>query len=177
MDYTPSSTITARDLGARPDHNGNAEWTAGGLRRVVDGLDGAPVVINLDKHTGYTAIGVVLVQVRDGGPGTSAQVLVRYTEGGQTWETWHLVFMLGETIVPLTRGDDGLAHKWTIRRALSDERSAAIAQVRADNPGSADWWGKWEATPLVHGMSVTYTPSTGNPAFADRWGEFRHWTV
>lgn len=41
-----------------------SEWNAGPMRHVIDALNGTPVVIVMDKRTGFTLVGAVLVDVR-----------------------------------------------------------------------------------------------------------------
>jgi hypothetical protein len=41
-----------------------SEWNAGPMRHVIEALGGTPVVIVMDKRTGFTLVGAVLVDVR-----------------------------------------------------------------------------------------------------------------
>lgn len=41
-----------------------SEWNAGPMRHVIEALAGTPVVIVMDKRTGFTLVGAVLVDVR-----------------------------------------------------------------------------------------------------------------
>lgn len=160
--------ITARDfIGKRV--NGKAEWTAGMLRHVIAALAGSPVVVTTDAQTGHSLVNAKLVGVR---PGWDYPVLTieMPQSDGETYTTTPLIFKLGETITPLDpTASAGPGAKWAALDTYRKEGAAAMAYVQAQRPESRKWWGVWKMTPGLRNVAVTYTPSKGNPAFADQW--------
>lgn len=149
--------------------NGRAEWTAGMLRHVVAALAGRPVAITTEAQTGHTLLNATLVDVRSGWDYPVLTIEMPLSDG-ETYRTTPLIFKLGETIVPLdppaSAGPDA---KWTALNTYRNEKSAALEYVKAQRPEASEWWGVWKMTPGLRNVVVTYTPSKGNPAFADRW--------
>lgn len=133
-------------------------WNTGMLRHVVNALHGTPVIVTVGGGS-FTHINATLSLHTDGDlivttPGPALPV--HYSPG-----------QIGETIIPLL---DAEAHGRAIQ-TYTEECSAAIEYVRSNlKDGEAGSWGHWEATPLHHGVAVTYIPHTTNPAFEDQWG-------
>lgn len=172
---TSTTALTSRDFGNAKDFH--VEWTAGALRHVIKALDGVPVALVVSFQTGHTVMGVVLVGLRTSFHGDHPELIVRYPEGH---ETAHLVFTLGETIIPLAQTEKhyrGGGPKWEALKTYAEEKSAAVLRAQREHgetEGRA--WGVWCAKPALHHVYVEYTPSTGNPHFADKWGKRGFWT-
>lgn len=173
---TPTTTaISSRDFGNAKDYR--VEWTAGALRHVIKALDGAPVALTVDGQTGHTVMNVVLVSLRTSFYGDHAELIVRYPAGH---ETAHLVFKLGEVIIPLAETEkhrNTSGPKWQALKTYDEEKAAAVARAQREHgetEGRA--WGVWAAKPALRYVYVEYTPSTGNPHFADKWGKRGFWT-
>lgn len=146
-------------------------WTAGKMRHLVDALQDAPVLVVVDRRTGYALLGARLTYC---GPARPGRVNVECTlEDGTTQVTAYFLADIGDTIVPLSEDTlrPGGGPRWRALRAYQDEVSAAIASARrlhGESAGRA--WGAWTGICGEVGVSVRYQPHTGNPAFADRWG-------
>ena len=149
------------------------EWTAGKLRHVIAALEGTPVIITTDRQTGHTLVNVTLVGIRESFSGQTQLGIHSEFSDGTSSTIWHLAFMLGDTIVPLTNGNA----KWAAKDTFRDERSFAVELAQAEHgeiEGRA--WGKWSACPGRYGVSVRYEPHTDNPHFANKQGERGWWT-
>jgi hypothetical protein len=160
--------ITARDF-IDNRVNGKAEWTAGMLRHVIAALAGSPVVITTDAQTGHSLVNAKLVGIRSGWDYPVLTIEVPMSDG-EIYTTTPLIFKLGETITPLDPpASAGLGAKWAALNTYRNEKSAALEYVKTLRPEAAEWWGSWKMKPGLYNVAVTYTPSKGNPAFADRW--------
>lgn len=148
-------------------------WTAGKLRHLVAALDGAPVAVVTDNRTGHAPINVRLtgvVAMRGGGRGLTYEFVDARFGVGVAWDS-----QVG-VVLPLTA--EGANAKWRAVESVRRERSAAIQRAQAEH-GDAEGraWGRWTAEPVgLDEVAVRYEPSTGNPAFADQWGERGSWT-
>lgn len=163
------------------DPNRNT-WQAGQIRHImnaINAVEGATTMI--ETATGlmqtYTIVGVI-----EGGCGRFARATLRHTwvENGieKHQDTRFPLFDIGAIIVTTpTFMDDPRS---AAIRSHADEASQLILQAQADH-GEKEGrsCGKWDATPGAYDRTgwVTYTPHTGNPAFADRWGTRWYGTV
>jgi hypothetical protein len=168
MPTTTTCAVKASDFSHRTTDPQRTEWTAGKLRHLIAALDGAPVIVTVDRQTGHTLVGVELVGLR----ASFMSIRSQYADNSGD-VVWHLAFSLGDTIIPLV---DNQA-KWNALRSYGDEQSAAIQRAQAEH-GEPEGrsWGEWDATLGHHHVNVTYAPHTTNPAFAGRWGERGSWT-
>ncbi|AXQ65184.1 hypothetical protein SEA_SCHMIDT_64 [Gordonia phage Schmidt] len=156
------------------------EWTGGAMRHLIAALDGAKVLLTTDKQTGHTEL-VSLVGLRES-TGGHWQVVTRMEfEDGQTRDTAHLLFKLGETIMVMP--GEGRNAKWDALKSHMAEGSTAIAAVREMEPGqlNADGFyidpksGKacnWETMPTARGVLVkAYLPDyqTGRKDTVQFW--------
>lgn len=157
----PVNFINKRDM---------KEWNVGMLRHLVHALNGSPVAITVDGQTGHTLVGAKLIGVTGGRGGYNYPHLIVEHDGVRTI---FLIFKLGETIIPLESRDA----KWTAIKTYSAERTHALSIVQSRHPESVNWWGVWDMKPDLYTTSVSYVPSTGNPAFADRWHEREHFII
>lgn len=98
MEITPvqavARSISTRDFHLRMNEPGVDEWTAEKLEHVITALNGAPVVITLDKLTSFTVIGatITLNDARD-------QLLVTMEHDPEP--TSYSFFTLGSVITPI----------------------------------------------------------------------------
>jgi len=151
----------------KPTDFGTDRWTVGTLTHLIAALAGSKVIIEIDSGTGHAVTGV-LVETYYGGPTRGQRVVVKTEHRGTAYN----LLTVGN-IVAL----DNDRAKWAAMDTLRKANSAAITTAQALH-GDTHQWGKWEATPLDGGDTlVTYTPLTGNPAFADRWGTRDSWTI
>jgi hypothetical protein len=163
MHTTLSTAIKASDFSGKTTDAQRTIWTVGKMRHLIAALDGAEVIVTTDARTGHTVIGAQLVSLRKT-PGFGSYDVLVVTEHNRTWFS---LSSIGETIIPLDASGKGA--KWAALDLYREERSAAIQAAQAANPSCA--WGEWSAEPGHDWIDVAYEPSTGNPAFADKWGE------
>jgi hypothetical protein len=172
MNVTSTCAILASDFSPSTTDKLRRNWSVGKMAHVIAALDGAPVAITTDRQTGHTLVGVQLISAFQGGAGRGPRVQVRMTHtDGTTQDTNYYLWNVGEAIIPMERAE-GSDAKWkaleSFRRQCSEAIKAA-QEEHGESEGRA--WGSWEATPIdATSVGVRYTPSTGNPAFADRWG-------
>lgn len=168
---TSTAAILASDFSHSAADVLHRQWTVGKMAHVIAALDGAPVAITVDSGSGHTLIGVQLVAVFNGGPSRGDRVTVKMILSDGTEQTTNYFLpSIGEAIIPLT--SDGSKAKWTALDSERAQKSQAIRVAQAEH-GDCEGrsWGKWEARPInLNEVQVTYTPHTGNPAFADQWG-------
>jgi hypothetical protein len=171
MTTTTTTAVRAQDFSSDTTDTTRDRWTIGKMRHLVAALDGTPVVITLDRHSGFAVIGAELLGCTEH-PLKGAQVRVKSTfDNGETSLTDYRLAEVGDTIIPLDGRVGGRGAKWIALESYRAETSAAIAVAQrehGDTEGRS--WGRWSATPGYANVAVSYTPSTGNPAFADRWG-------
>ena len=165
--------IRAQDFSDSVTDVNRNEWTAGKLRHVIAALDGSPVIITTDRQTGHTLVNVTLVGIREGFSGQLQLGIHSVYSDGTKSTIWHLIFMLGDTIVPLANG----GAKWAAKKSYRDEQSYAVelAQAEHGEPEGRSW-GKWNVRSGHRNVVVDYQPHTDNPAFADKHGERGWWT-
>jgi len=145
--------------------NGAKDWNVGILSHLVAALAGAPVAIQLSSN-GHTVIGAKLTGVSGGRGGYDYPHLHVEID---VHTTAHLIFTLGDVIIPLDRPAVGLSYSSNAIKSMSAEQSKALAKVQAENPGSREWWGRWSFRHGLGYITVIYTPIKTNPAFADKW--------
>jgi hypothetical protein len=170
---TSTCAIRSRDFHAAKEHR--VSWTGGALRHVVDALAGAPVAITIDSQTGHTVVGAVLLGLRNSMYGGSYELLVRYPDGHVTA---HLVFNLGEVIIPLgiTGGDEyAQSAKWTALDTYRKESGAAISRAQKEHGEGRTSAGRWVSRAELDQVSVTYEPSERLP-YSERRELRGHWT-
>lgn len=98
MEITASQSlarsISARAFHDRMDEPGVDDWTAEKLEHVIKALNGAPVIITLDKLTSFTVIGatIALNDARD-------QLVVTMEHDPEP--TRYSFFTLGSEIIPI----------------------------------------------------------------------------
>lgn len=167
--------LDPRDFISRtPSDNRRVQWTAGRLRHVVTALAGDTVIIVID---GIAYHGATLGQPFDGGPSRGMRLPVTTLLSDGTKQTTNFRVPDVGVIIPLGTGIVDSARSLA-QRSIMAESSAAIAHVR-DNGLARDagTWGAWKGEPMVDGVSVTYTPHTGNDYFRDQWGKFDYASV
>jgi hypothetical protein len=164
--------IRARDFSDKTTDPNRTTWTPAKLRHLIAALGDTPVIVTTDNQTGFTLVNVTLVGVREGFSHSYEVGIKSVFSDGTTSTVWHLTFKLGDTIVPL--GGDNV--KWRALRSWADEKSLAVELAQVEH-GDAEGrsWGHWEATPGLYRVHVRYTPHTGNPHFADKWGTRGSW--
>lgn len=157
------TAIRASDFSSRTTDFDRHRWTVGKMQLTIDALKGAPVVIVVDQQTGFTMVGVTLTRsYHDSWGGDRVVVRDSFTEHGVAYR----LADIGETIIPLTEQ----RVKWNALNAARDLEAAAIRKAREAH-GEGRRWGAWRARPTSSTSAhVTYTPSTGNPAFGGQWG-------
>jgi hypothetical protein len=173
---TSTCVITARDLNkpsvTDPLYN---RWTVGKLRHVIAALRGRRVVVTTDSQSGHAIFGCRLIRAFEGGAGRGPRLTVEYDLGdGDTQRTNFYVPSLGDTIVPFpgeTWGDRG--PKWEALDRWRTENRAAIERAQHEHMAEHPY-GRWEASPLQDGISVSYTPLP-NPPPGTQSGRFGHW--
>jgi len=166
--------LRAQDLSERITDDDRYRWTGGKMRHALAALGETPVIICTDRQTGHTMVNVILVGLRTGWGGCGYEVGIRSAFSDGSGSTiWHRLDNIGDTIVPLAAHDA----KWAMTRSYADEASYAVELAQAQH-GKAEGhdWGVWTTDVGYSEVAVTYTPSTGNPHFADRWGKRGFWT-
>src|SRR5947209_3226747 len=150
-------------------------WTQAKMHHVIQAVGDTHVVLELDKGTGHTVIGVKLLGVRPNPYGGLGQVLIDYChEDGSDGRVLIRLEDVG-VVLPL----EATNAKWDAIKSHRELVHAGVVKAQAEH-GDVEGrsWGKWDAVPLDHRtVMVTYTPHTGNPAFADKWGERGYWHV
>ncbi len=170
---TSTCVIRAQDFSDKTTDPNRSTWTPGKLRHVIAALDGQPVIITTDAQTGHTLVNVTLVGIREGfSHQWELGIRSVYSDGTES-TLYHLMFKLGDTIIPLGQTNA----KWAAVRSYSDEKSFAVELAQHEH-GDAEGraWGGWESTTGANSVHVRYIPSTGNPNFEDKWGERGDWT-
>lgn len=167
-----TSVITARDFSPSTTDPQRDTWTVGKLYHVVKALAGRPVAITTDNSTGHTEFNVILKGAHYG----SSQILrVNYDYGTGEQDTDYRVWTIGMIMVMPTGGRESA--KWDALASYRNHCSAAI-EIAQQLHGADRRWGTWKAEPIDgYRVNVTYTPSTGNPAFADRCGTRGIWKI
>lgn len=166
-----TTAITARDFTPAQDQR-HVEWNSGALRHVITALAGKPVMIITDALTGSAMLGAVLVRVQHSVRSQYDDVVIDYRGN----RTLFKIFKLGETIVPLVDETGTPSAKWNALATYRVEKAKAIEKACAEHGVSEGReWGKWDAKLFTDTAQVTYKPSTGNPAFADKAGERGLW--
>jgi hypothetical protein len=171
---TYATAITTRDLSARTTDVHRDNWTVGKLNIVIAALGAdAPVVLTIDRATGFTLIGATLGSAFDGGPGRGPRLAVTYRhEDGTFSATNYSARNIGPVIVPLSQDVRGA--KWTATDLWSRISSAAVRAAAAE-AGERSASGAWEANvdtarPAGDGrwaVQVVFRPT--DPASAARW--------
>lgn len=103
-----------------------SEWNAGPLRHVINALNGTPVVIVIDKRTGFTLVGAVLVDVRSrlhGGQGIAVSTEDCKTAQNPQGITVYDVRSVG-VIIPLQSSTHGQREE----AMLSERRELELAE-------------------------------------------------
>ncbi|MFF4777477.1 hypothetical protein ACFY05_31940 [Microtetraspora fusca] len=170
--------INARDFCSDTTDPLRDRWSVGKLHHVIKALDGARVAVTVARGTGTTLLDAVLKSTSFSGSYACGEVLIATTvSNGTEQQTRFPVVDLG-MILPL---DDTTARdaKWIALDSYREQGSKAITTAQdlyAESTGRQ--WGSWKAEPLdATRVHVRYTPSTGNPYFADKWGERGFWTI
>jgi hypothetical protein len=162
VDTTTSTAIRARDFSNSTTDVLRDRWTEGKLRHVIAALNGAPVVVTLDRQTGHTVVGATLV--RTGSTYSYDSALIVGTEYGTCG---YFLPSVGDTIVPLLEPVVTKGAKWVALDSWRLEQGAAIALAREARPDLD--YGKWEATPCKNSVVVRYTwqrgPQNGREVF------------
>lgn len=169
-DFSNSTTDVLRDT-----------WTVGKMYHVIKALEGRKVAATLDKTTGFTEFNVTLETTYRGAWGPKVRVRYVYDveakDGRGVNET---DYDLNSTGMIMVMPDDrkGLSIGYQAQQSYREHCSAAIEEARKLAAGTGREWGTWKATPVSgREVDVTYTPSTGNPSFADQWGENGYWRI
>lgn len=167
-----TSVINAADFSKNVTDPQRDTWTVGKLHHVVKALAGRKVAVTTDKGTGHTVFNVTLQRAYSG----RCQFLtVSYDYGTGSSLTDHYAWTIGMIMVMPT--DEVESVKWDALESYRKHCSAAI-DIAKEQHGETRQWGVWKATVLDgQNVDVTYTPSTGNEAFADKWGERGYWRI
>lgn len=170
-----ASAIVPSDFSERVTDPNRNLWTVGTMQYAVRAAQGHRVTLVTDTRTGFTVHNVRLVKAYYGGPGSGPRIRVSYEyESGKWQETNYYLPGCGIVIVhPNESGDTSGYGKYPALEMHRRDISSATAKARAEVPaGKAGEWGSWKATAIDNGtFDVTYEPHTGNPHFADQWGE------
>jgi len=161
---TSGSAINARDFEQDRSEADRDTWKPGPMHHLVMALDGARVLIVVDRRTGYTEVGVTLGGVRKTpGWGTYQVLIQREHEGGKTSGCWYPLMNVG-TVIELTElGSTGA--RWTALQAYREQKSQAICKLQAamvQELGLSDTAalprGKWDARVFPHEVRASFTP-------------------
>lgn len=169
-----TTVIKASDFSNKTTDVNRHTWTPGTMRMASEALAGVRVAIVCDRQTGHTILNARLgsiVALFSGGNGVQVTYLIN--EAGEEHTTNFRLHDIGDTIIPMSATDA----KWRMIRSHSDERGAAIDLARATDKAAGCEWGVWDATVHRDEWHVSYTPHTGNPAFADKWGNYQWWPI
>jgi len=144
-------------------------WTEGTLAIVADVLAEWPCLIEVDRHTGHTVVGIIESVGADYRQPQGWNCVVRYTYADGSHRTAHAGLNIG-TIMPLptTDGRGRGPSRFDVGDALRNARRAALdafdAHVKAENDG-AGWYGKREAHASSGGAWMVYYTSQENDRY------------
>ena len=115
-----------------------SEWNDGPMRHVIDALNGTPVVIVIDKRTGFTLVGAVLVDVRQrrhGGQGIAVSTECAKTQQNPQGITVYPLRSVG-LVIPLqsTTHGQGQAAVQAERRELELAERIYRESLPAERP-------------------------------------------
>jgi hypothetical protein len=159
--------IKARDFNKNTTDPTRDTWTGATMAAVVEAAKGEVVMIETDNMTGHVSVGKLIGVIPSHGGYNFPQVLIEFSDGTRTS---FLLFKCGNVV---TTTDTPI--KWDALKAYREQQGAAIAAGRA-KIGKGREWGRWEAEPCIYPrtFNVVYTPHTGNPHYADKWGTRGH---
>lgn len=103
-----------------------SEWNAGPMRHVINALNGTPVVIVMDKRTGFTLVGAVLVDVRQrrsGGQGIAVSTECAKTPHNPQGITVYPLRSVG-LVIPL----QSTTHSQRSEAMQAEERELVLAE-------------------------------------------------
>lgn len=175
MISTTGSAINARDFNKNTKDADRDNWISGAMHHLVKALNGAPVAIVLDKHTGFTEVNVTLGGVRQTPGYGTFQVLVQRTfSDGQTGGCWYPLFKVGAVI---ELGNSRA--RWTALEAYGEEQTLACRKLQDEmvsDLGVADRYalpsGKWEARVFPGFVHASYDPQSYTAPVSYRWKRY-----
>ncbi|MGW0844133.1 hypothetical protein ACWD26_29150 [Streptomyces sp. NPDC002787] len=145
-------------------------WSGAEVGTIVKALGEQPVAIEVRRSTGFTLVGVNLIEVAHRGwSHGSPHVLIR---GGGLPKAgvWYDLYQCG-VILPLPTGaapQPGGDAKWRALKIFSQETMAAVEAARAHERGHAAGrqYGAWRAAPMSGSgrYMVRYEPNRNPPA-------------
>jgi hypothetical protein len=160
------SVITPAAFSSRVTDSWRDRWTGCTMAAVVEALAGTSVLVELDNQTGHAWQGELLKVVSGWGgynfPGVSFKA--HEQERGTLYRLYNIgtVVAMGSVTGPSV---------FDARRIYRQWEMSAIRRAQ-DEMGAGREWGSWTAEP-GNGAGVfyvRYTPHTGNPYYADKWG-------
>lgn len=159
------SAIQARDFNKNTKDPLRDEWGPGAMQHLVNALNGSPVAIVLDKHTGFAEVNVTLGGVRQTpGYGTFQVLVKRVYSDGTTGGCWYPLYQVG-TVIVLDRGSEGMGARYNALMAYMDERSAASRKLQAEMVADAGVEdpselprGKWEVRSFPGYVHASFSP-------------------
>lgn len=168
-----ASAISARDFD-RNAKDTRDEWTPGAMHHLIKALNGAPVVIVLDKRTGFAGMNVTLGGVRQApGFGTFEVLVKRIYSDGKTGGCWYPLFQVG-TVIEL-----GTSNRWNAIDAYQEERTRAIRKLQAEmvvSLGVKDVYamprGAWEARVFNGFVHASFAPEKFNGPVKYTWKRY-----
>lgn len=174
---TTGSAITAASFSSSYNDRDRNDWTPGKMIHLIKALDEALVAIVLDTYTGYTQVGVKLLNVRTTPGYGTFQVLVARVDGdGVERHCWHPLAKVGTVIVLTGHGALSAA-----TRSYADERSAAIRKaiplLVATYPDVDDllMGATWDVSRFPNQVNVSFSPDRKRHPHGSGI-HYRHWT-
>lgn len=145
-----TTTITPdlfTDYGTRSYYARRTErptWTAGTLGAVCDVLDGWPAIIEVDRHTGHTVVGVIVSVGADYRQPQGWNCVIEYAHDEGTHRTAHAGLNIG-TIVPMPTEKGRVPSRYDVLDVLRKGARAAgdaYRQYVDGETGGYQWYGK-----------------------------------
>lgn len=171
-----TTVIVARDFCGDTTDVLRDTWTPGKLHHVAKALNGLLIAVTADKQTGHTISNVKMLRAYYDATGgrVSIEYVYNAANGGKE-TTNYRTDDIGMIMVMPTGQRESV--KWDALQSYREHQSAAIA-IAKEKYGETRKWGSWKATILDGSrVDVTYTPHTGNDAFADQRGERGYWRI
>lgn len=160
-DFSDSTADTTRDL-----------WDAGKMRHTLAALEGTLCLVEVHGQEGFAQL-ARLGNLRPTPGFGGYDVGLKYGEADGVHgerQVFHSLHRIG-AIVPLEQPE---AQRTAIRSYREEAHAAVMLAQREHGECEGRAWGKWSGMPLNDKVTVQYKPHTGNPHFADKWGE--RWT-
>ncbi|MER5578957.1 hypothetical protein [Streptomyces massasporeus] len=162
--------ITPEDFNPSTADPHRSRWSGSEVGTIVQALGEQPVAITVNRSSGFTLVGVNLIEVTHRGwSHGSPHVLIR-GRGLPKAGVWYDLYQCG-MILPLEAESfvqPGGDAKWRALKIFDQQTRAAVDAARAHERGLAAGrhYGSWRAVPMspANRYMVRYEPSPNPPA-------------